>query len=1282
MKIYNSIGTEILDVNEDSESRQHKGLMDENIFTMKFSLPECVDIPMGAYIDFEGERYYLANPAHLKRHGARNLEYTIIFDSNEYHLKKYKIRDAVRKRLKFSITAKPIVILQLIVDILNTKDSGWTVGTCIDASAQTLNFNHTYLYNALKQTAETFKTEYEINIKEISLRKVEYNKDNPLALSYGKGNGFKPGTGRSNYSDTKPVEVLLVEGGERNIDYSKYGSQQLLLPKSQSIQFDGTYFEDEEGFNSANARTYITDADGESLKRGDIPLSTGQEDSLDCTHIYPSRVGTVSGVEVIDEEDNLYDVIDSSIPESLDYSLYRIAGEKAVIKFETGILAGREFDLEQTDAALTGYVHSERRFKIVPQEIDGQTMPNSTFTPAIGDQYAIFGIQLPDAYICDNDTKSGASWDMFREAVRHKYDNEDPRFSFTGELDSIWSKQDWLNIGGKIKLGGYTSFTDIGYQTTPVLIRITDVIKYSKNPQAPKIELSNVTVGGGVMSDIKKPDQQEVVIDDKYKDSIRFTKRSFRDAQETIDMLAASMLDFSGQINPIAIQTMLILLGDKSLQYRFVNSTDYPVTVEHAFTYDKDTKKFSTPAGIIQHMTLGITSLSSSHVVSEYRFWNVTAYESPALTDPAKKYYLYIWAGGSSSSALFVLSETALPFNDGYGNYYFLTGTLNSEYEGDRSFAAMYGYSEIGPGRMIIDKIISPDGNTYINLSTGVIQGVMRFLAGSTGLSSVTEFSNLSNAVSGLSSTVSGLSNTVSGLSSTVSYLDAYIDGAFHDGVISEAEAIAINRYLDELATSWTKITTEYGKLYDNPSLSSAQKSALGNAYIALTTAYNELVSTINTIIADGEVTEAEITTYDNKITAYCSALGSYTSVVEDARNNILSQYEYLKQAIEGSTDIIGGLILTRLLMLKNAQDEITAGVSGLDTNNLFLFANDTDALNAALNNMATFLMRRDGTGNLGNLKFTKTGLAYCTRNADGTLGKAIIEFRSTPIPPLSDLVASFSTTVNDTGGDASKIGGILDSNFGYGNPVTVSAYDNFTLRVQGSLTVELYNDDDTPASASYAEIRLVLYKYENSTYTVQQYVASLSRQSDDPGEVHGSLSVDETMTLQKGTYYLRAEYYINTVEGSLDGGSVSASSLVMTASGASANACMIFGSDGFVRVKDATNYDYLSDTFLAHKGAFDLPGLLAAGSVSSTRIQTNIIGAKASGLDVTRQSAGLYRIPHSIGHSNYTISLIPLSSNFSFRPTSKQNTYVEVEFKTGGTATDTAFDYQIYGTN
>ena len=299
-----------------------------------------------------------------------------------------------------------------------------------------MSFNHEYCYDALLRIVQEWTTEFEIVGKTIHLRKVEKFKDAPLALSYGKGNGFKSGVGRQNDGDKQPIGRLYVQGGERNIDYSKYGSSTLLLPKSQTLLYDG--------------KTYRTDAHGMYITRDGNNLIA--EDSYDAQSIYPRQVGTISEVDVIDEEKNFYDIIDNSIPEELDYAEYRIEGEKATIIFQSGALAGREFDIEQTDKAMTGYVHAERRFKIVPQELDGIIMPGGPFVPGVGDKYAVFNISMPESYIED------ASLEMFQECVEYFAINEKQKFSFTGELDGIWAKSKWLEIGGKILPGGHVLF--------------------------------------------------------------------------------------------------------------------------------------------------------------------------------------------------------------------------------------------------------------------------------------------------------------------------------------------------------------------------------------------------------------------------------------------------------------------------------------------------------------------------------------------------------------------------------------------------------------------------------------------------------------------------------------------------------------------------------------------------------------------------------------------------------------------------------------------------------
>lgn len=685
-----------IDILVDTSSYRYTALQNVGTLYLYFASEEFINIPVGAYCIYKNITYYLMDPDDFKKKSSRNFEYTLVMYDIGAILGKYKCRDIVSKRLKFDYTAKPHEHLQLIVDNLNMRDSGWKVGECIEAEEKTINYNHIFCSEALPTIADTFKTEYEIDpaIKTIHLRKVEYNKGEPLPLEYGKDKGFVPGLGRSNQDGNRPVTILYVQGGEQNIDFSKYGSKELLLPKNQRLEYEG--------------RTYVSDAEGLYIKRADTTLTDVQEDSLDCSHISPKRVGSVSNVVVSDKEKNFYDFIDNSIPDDLNFEDYVIEGNNMTVIFQSGMLAGsnKEFEVK--------YVHKERKFLITPQEIDGQIMPNDIYKPNLGDKYAVFGIQLPDAYICNNSTKEGASWDMFREAAKYLYENEDPKFTFKGELDSIYSKKRWLSIGGKIKLGGYILFKDPQFIPEGIKIRITSIKEYIHRPYSPIIELSNTTTGVTVSSELNKIESNEVKTDNQYKNSIQFTKRRFRDAKETISMLNDALLHFSGSISPISVQTMSLLVGDESLQFRFVNNKTNPTQVEYLVTYDSKKKVLSAPGGILQHMTIGIDTLSSGHKASEYKFWDIEKYTSPTLTETVG-YYLYVKANKNGTTGSYVLSKNAIKLEGVEGYYHFLVGILNSEFEEDRSFVELFGFTEILPGRITTDRIVSSDGLNFMD---------------------------------------------------------------------------------------------------------------------------------------------------------------------------------------------------------------------------------------------------------------------------------------------------------------------------------------------------------------------------------------------------------------------------------------------------------------------------------------------------------------------------------------------------------------------------------------
>ena len=1049
MIIYNNTGNKILEIEVDDNSYRNRAIMGDHSLTLYYSLPEHVEIPVGSYCEFQGETFTLKRPENFKMKHKRLFEYTVLFEPPEANAKFWKFRNPVDGRLKFTLTAKPHEHLQMFVDNMNRRDKGWTVGECIDGVETLIAYDHNFCIDALTRMASTFKTEYEFVGKCVSLRKIEYNKSNPLPLSYGRGNGFKPGVGRSNTGDNPPTEILFVQGGTDNIDPSKYGSSELLLPKNQTLAYDGEHFEDEDGFTASNARRYIVDEAGFSIRRYDKELSSLAEDSLDCSEIYPKRVGTVSTVVVVDEENNFYDFVDTSIPSSLNYEDYLIEGETMTVIFQSGMLAGREFEVKYYHDSVKG--KAARRFEIVPADIDGQTMPNTTFAPKAGDKYAVFKCMLPTAYICDNATKTGASWDMFRAAIKHLFDNEDLEFTFTGELDGIWSKKDWVNIGGRIKLGRYIRFSDEQFQKDGVLVRITGIKDYINKPHSPVIELSNTTVSGSVSSTLKDLISEEVIVDDLHHDAIQFTKRRFRDAKETISMLEEALLDnFTNSINPIAVQTMSMLVGDESLQFRFVNSKTNPVPVTHRIVYDNETKQLTAAAGIIQHMTLGINTVSSSHKVSEYKFWDITAYTSAVLDDGKKKYYLYAKVSKTEQNGVFILSENAIKLEGVSGFYHLLVGVLNSEYNEERSFVTLYGFTEILPGRITTDKIVSTDGNTYFDLLKGIISGKIKFTSGSSGLYELDEWGAVNGLINQAQNTANAAVESAKNANTAIGDLNEYVDGAFSDGIISEAEAKAIEKYINTVNNTKAAVEAAYNKLYTNAYLSGTAKTGLLNAKVTLMGSIDNLINAINSAIADGKTTTTEKNNVDSKYSTFNSAyadfntaveaankaiqdtlkgysdsvLNTANAAVESAKNAIAQDLGYAnfadlaEKAAANETIIVGGKINTTLI---NAELIVTAAllaklvkVTELIAENLTVTGNSKIAgfsvsgnglTNTPFNNDAYVIFRNDAhkcfAGIGGNVLPTSSGLRAVARfeNEDTSdwwgLGRNIAMFLS-----------------------------------------------------------------------------------------------------------------------------------------------------------------------------------------------------------------------------------------------------------------------------------------------
>ena len=135
--------------------------MAEDSLTLYFDYPGYLDIPVGSWCDFYGKRYSLKKESNFKKNGERKFEYTLILETGTTDAMLWKVRD-IERRIKFSYTAKPQEHLRLLVENLNRRGIGWKVGDYIEGAEKVINYNHTYILDALNQLADAYETEWQI----------------------------------------------------------------------------------------------------------------------------------------------------------------------------------------------------------------------------------------------------------------------------------------------------------------------------------------------------------------------------------------------------------------------------------------------------------------------------------------------------------------------------------------------------------------------------------------------------------------------------------------------------------------------------------------------------------------------------------------------------------------------------------------------------------------------------------------------------------------------------------------------------------------------------------------------------------------------------------------------------------------------------------------------------------------------------------------------------------------------------------------------------------------
>ena len=169
-----------------------------------------------------------------------------------------------------------------------------------------------------------------------------------------------------------------------------------------------------------------------------------------------------------------------------------------------------------------------------------------------------------------------------------------------------------------------------------------------------------------------------------------------------------------------------------------------------------------------------------------------------------------------------------------------------------------------------------------------------------------TSVTELSGNVSGLQDGLAGVkwdlgtaNNSIDGLQSSLEGLDEYVYGALEDDMISDAEKVAIEKYLKTLESTMADVENVYTTLYGNDYLELADKGALKSCYDSLVSAHKALVNSINTVIStkNPTVTASDKANVNNAFDDFNKELGQFKQKVESLYKAIEDKLKALADA-------------------------------------------------------------------------------------------------------------------------------------------------------------------------------------------------------------------------------------------------------------------------------------------------------------------------------------------------------------------------------------------------
>ena len=257
--------------------------------------------------------------------------------------------------------------------------------------------------------------------------------------------------------------------------------------------------------------------------------------------------------------------------------------------------------------------------------------------------------------------------------------------------------------------------------------------------------------------------------------------------------------------------------------------------------------------------------------------------------------------------------------------------------------------------------------------------------------------------------------NTINNI--TIPGINNKFNEFIEDGVLDSSEKARLTDLLNQASNEVAAVIDQVNNIITSKYLTNdnANKGKLEEANNIMKTAWTEYKNLINTLIAaNTEITKVNIgeanTKYRNlqeKIKTVKQYLAICQADILSGMGTDITSYKYLKDALNQTTEINGGLVLTSAIQLKDVNKKVTAGMNGIvkgDKTSIAAwyggpmvdrdtFTSEELKTKVPGTDYAMSLLRHDGTGYLagGNIHWNANGVLSGNFNSFILQGTSIV---------------------------------------------------------------------------------------------------------------------------------------------------------------------------------------------------------------------------------------------------------------------------------------------------